>query len=109
MISLQKYSTLNETVIYPDHFSAFYNGKWLHGKKFSEEALKKAQQIVHVLSKHPDGTPMSDLEVLKHEPVFVSAASDNHVRELKKIMLKHVNETYLNSKQKVIVYDIDLR
>lgn len=52
---------------------------------------------------------MSDLEVFKYEPVFVSAVSDDHVHELKTIMLPNVNEAYAELKKKVVVYDIGSR
>lgn len=95
---------------FPRHFSRHYEDeeKVYEGKNFALINVDLASQIMNFTVKNPStGQPMSDLEILKADPVFVSAISDNHAREAY-AMLNHVRKVYSGSK-KVVIYDIGLR
>lgn len=107
--SLMKYNKSSKHAIdqLPDHFSVFYNRKLMIGQSFSEKTVEAAQRIMNIPPKVSDELQTDDLDVLKQEPVFVSAFSDNHFYEGLR-MLKSVQKVY-NKKKKVNVYDIGLR
>jgi len=93
--------------VFPNHFSRSYNGKIFRGKNFSQQNVELAIKLVDFMPKNTkDGSLMTDLEVLKAEPMFVTGFSDNHAAEMHN-QFRHMRKIYPD--KKVIVYNLGLK
>jgi len=91
--------------IYPNSFcqNDKSTGDYYCGRSFSDAAVRLAKELVANINPN---IPQEDSEVLKTHPVFITAASENHAKELERL-LQSVRRIYPGSR--VIVYDLGLQ
>jgi len=97
----------SDFLVYPQQFSRVYNNREFKGRNFSLENVYLAASMSNFTLYNQKGDILTDLDVLKSDPVFVSGFSDNHAYE-GFVMLHKMRDVYKGQK-KVVVYDLGLR
>jgi len=111
----RKLNFLNDIYLIPfdqlsnstQRFSSYYNGKEFKGLHFTIENVQLTASLLNFTINDRNGRALTDLDILKSDPVYVSGLSDNHVYEGLK-MMQSIREVY-KGKKKVVVYDLGLR